>query len=638
MVYNWDGKEADCFRLYVEEKKSMDEVIEFWEQRNFTPSKRAFQTQFKRWNFPSKQNLALKNSALIDRVKDLWEANTTQKEMLSTMQNEGFTINDRELTRLRLKYGWMLRDNTSRILKSKQKGASADQNHANAGIGSAENGDDARHSDADSTPKAGQEDPVHGQDSNEVPTEGALQSTIAESEPAPLDPEEALRRQARRQQLQIESAEKWSNRKRRRRTRGWANLPADAPGEPPRFPSETTIDESKAYLGLTNDLYRQIRDQFQALCMEEGIYKKTVAGPEKWGRVKDRLIRENAHLASTFHNDAGSRQQDVSIQGTSNFKALSLDVICMDVTKRMRTFDSRMGIPEAKTILGLNPEETRQIRKAFQDKLRNDHFTNKFEAGEQHWEDLKQAWVQDSPILRDTLSPGPADAKHAEKVKAVEVLARDVMKRFRDFKQRKDPSLKSQLPSGPGPGPAKPSMVPPLSSRRFRPTETADNNDQADAGLSTLSDASALQIDPSLLLAASNPSLMANADASNPTNAPPNQNQYLLSSQFYGGVPLPIYFRLHPHSTTSMPGKMIWLGILQAATVPEIRTLAMREHPGTVVMKIEGLIVHKAPGQADRETLITIDDDDELIAYLQHVAGGKATFVVLLGMGQTGYV
>jgi hypothetical protein len=38
MVYNWDGKEADCYRLYVTEKKGLDEVVKFWEARGFTPS------------------------------------------------------------------------------------------------------------------------------------------------------------------------------------------------------------------------------------------------------------------------------------------------------------------------------------------------------------------------------------------------------------------------------------------------------------------------------------------------------------------------------------------------------------------------------------------------------------------------
>jgi hypothetical protein len=37
MVYNWDGKEAECYRLYVEEKKTLDEVAAFWEPQGFTP-------------------------------------------------------------------------------------------------------------------------------------------------------------------------------------------------------------------------------------------------------------------------------------------------------------------------------------------------------------------------------------------------------------------------------------------------------------------------------------------------------------------------------------------------------------------------------------------------------------------------
>lgn len=37
MVYHWDDKEAECYRLYVEEKRSLDEVISYWESRGFTP-------------------------------------------------------------------------------------------------------------------------------------------------------------------------------------------------------------------------------------------------------------------------------------------------------------------------------------------------------------------------------------------------------------------------------------------------------------------------------------------------------------------------------------------------------------------------------------------------------------------------
>lgn len=37
MVYSWDDKEAECYRLYVEEKRSLDEVVSYWELRGFTP-------------------------------------------------------------------------------------------------------------------------------------------------------------------------------------------------------------------------------------------------------------------------------------------------------------------------------------------------------------------------------------------------------------------------------------------------------------------------------------------------------------------------------------------------------------------------------------------------------------------------
>lgn len=37
MVYSWDDKEAVCYRLYVEERKSLEEVIAYWEVRGFTP-------------------------------------------------------------------------------------------------------------------------------------------------------------------------------------------------------------------------------------------------------------------------------------------------------------------------------------------------------------------------------------------------------------------------------------------------------------------------------------------------------------------------------------------------------------------------------------------------------------------------
>lgn len=38
MVYDWDGKEQTCRRLYVDEKQSLDEVMEYFRNEGFAPS------------------------------------------------------------------------------------------------------------------------------------------------------------------------------------------------------------------------------------------------------------------------------------------------------------------------------------------------------------------------------------------------------------------------------------------------------------------------------------------------------------------------------------------------------------------------------------------------------------------------
>lgn len=79
------------------------------DHQNFTPSKRAFQTQFKRWGFPSKRKPAFRDEDLVDRVKELWENNLTQRNMLAVLHSEGHEIKERELMKLRAKNRWLMR-------------------------------------------------------------------------------------------------------------------------------------------------------------------------------------------------------------------------------------------------------------------------------------------------------------------------------------------------------------------------------------------------------------------------------------------------------------------------------------------------------------------------------------------------
>ncbi|PLN77691.1 hypothetical protein BDW42DRAFT_176321 [Aspergillus taichungensis] len=485
MVYDWDGKREICYQMYITDRKALEEIMEYMKNvYQFAPSKRAFQTQFKRWGFPSKQNPAHKNRKLVSRVKELWEKNTSQREMLQILNQEGFEIKERELMRVRAKNRWLLRvPNGMKTQPGLRTSGQLPDDDSFLAL--------QQEVFTSSTPF----------DENEHPSTDTGLSQIT---PPDLSPETLLRRKERLDRLKAESAERWATRKRRRRTRGWAGLPADPPG-PPRFPSETTIDESKNYLNLDNTMYRHIRDQFQRICEDAGFIKKTVAGPERWQEAKKKLIQESRHLQHVFWDDA--TQLDA--------KALALDVVCTDVTKRMRTLERRMTIAEAKNALGINPEESRQIRNAFYQTLKADHFTSKLEAGDEHWNSLKEQWVMNSELLQQILAPGPEASDHPTKMKAIEVLCRDVMKRLRDDLTKRDASRKNSA-----------------SRIQIQSPETANSQigGTYSNGISTLasqalasasaasSDFGDIQIDPSLLQAANNPSFALSIRQDNSEN------------------------------------------------------------------------------------------------------------------------
>ncbi|MCJ1228214.1 hypothetical protein MMC12_004875 [Toensbergia leucococca] len=589
MVYHWEDKETVCYRMYIDEKKSLEDIMEYWKAEGFAPSKRAFQTQFKRWEFPSKQNPAHRNAPLVEKVKELWERNTSQKDMLRILNEDlGFDIKERELMRVRAKNRWLLRVPNGMKTENNflSKRVLNDEEAALRELAQAMYPD---------MPEEGLEEP-----------EATPKVTIAGKRASPeLAPEVIAKRKERLEKLQAESAERWASRKRRRRTRGWAGLPADPPG-PPRFPSETTIDESKQSLSLDADMYRDMRDHFQRICEQAGVIKKTIAGPERWQAVKDQLIQESLHLQTVFWGN------NIQIDA----KGLALDVVCTDVTKRMRTLERRMTIAEAKNSLGINPEESRQVRTAFYQTLKADHFTSKLEAGDEHWKELKAQWIQGSDLLQQILAPGDADPDHATKVKAMEVLCRDVMKRLRDDQTKRDPSRKKVSTNTTtthsknntnaninSPNNYLTNGISNLASRALASAPSAPPQ----IPLNTYSD---LQIDPSLLLAANDPSLSI-----------PHPHPH---------HPTPVYFRLSPLSPLQPPPNL-WLGTLPSPpSVLALRSLALSKHAQLPVQiaKIEG-VVRDAGGQGE-EAAFAIDEDDELRAYLSHVRGGKATFVVRL--------
>ncbi|EJT78923.1 hypothetical protein GGTG_04015 [Gaeumannomyces tritici R3-111a-1] len=505
MGYDWDVHRETCYRVYVEERRSMDELMEYMKlHHGFTPSKRAFQQQIRKWEFPSKQVGAHKNHTLVERVRQLWEANHAQREMLAVLRGEGFDVSARQLVRLRTHHRWLLR-----LPRAGDLGGGSDDGTSAPGADpslsqAAKSDDTATELIIDSLLAHGREDIANQDEDDDGGNDGSssngdndvtglgegnagLDGDLTEAAVAvalQTAGEAATRRGRRRKQLEAESAERWESRKRRRRTRDWAGLPADPAGCPPRFPSETTLTESKALLGLDAETYSRVRRDFQLICEAEGLLRKTAAGQAAWEEAKARLVRETPHLRNAMEDPAKGEAPDADAQDDhgyggaggggvgrkkqrecQNRMALALDVICTDVTKRLRASEGtgpsgrRPTLAEVKNTLGVNPDQARRMRLVLGRILAEERFTTKLEVGSERWEELKRRWQDESPELREALcfpakmdtpgaggavavdEVGKTDEEHrrlrAEKLRAVEFMARDIMKRFRDDMTRR---------------------------------------------------------------------------------------------------------------------------------------------------------------------------------------------------------
>ncbi|KIW35034.1 uncharacterized protein PV07_01762 [Cladophialophora immunda] len=561
----WEPHRDVLYKLYIEDRKSLEEIMQYMrEATNFTPSKRAFQTQFKRWGFPSKRKPSFRDEDLVDRVRQLWEANYSQRDMLHTLQAEGHDIKERELMRLRAKNRWLMR------IPNGAKPTAADET----------------------------EPRLEGQLIEGANTDESIAQP--EQHPVPDDPPPDFveRQKERLQELQAISDQRWREKKRRRRTKGYAGLPPDPAGMPPRFPSETTLEESREILGLDPRQYRAIRDQFQSICDEEQIMQKTVAGIEKWQAVKDRLVRENTLLQAVMWHDTRNLQS----------KELALDVICTDVTKRIRTLGRRLTILESKKVLGLNPDQSRQVRGEFYEILESEYYTSKLEMGPAKWKELKDRWIAGNAYLQSVLAPGENDPTHNRKLAAMELLCRDVMKRVRDDRAKRkgtfrkkpvhpltlaaDSALQPPAPPGaPAPAPATSAYRDALPAMPYGDVQTAaPQNDLSD-----------LQIDPNLLQVA----------------------DHLGTPQISSVTPA--YVRPHPNSSIYTTTKL-WLGSLTGRTVRELHAMIAARYPNARAEQIYG-VEKDAVGN---EIPCLIEEDDELDAYLDHVQGRKAVFLALL--------
>ena len=453
------------------------------------------------------------------------------------------------------------------------------------------------------------------------------------SQPEPQIPLEIIvKRQARQAKLWAESAERLRNGTRRRRLKGWAGLPPDV-GLPPRFPSELTLEESRGVLGLDKKTYFALKDVFQEICKTHNVVRKTTSGPEKWSVVKEEFINRSPQLLAIFRGP-GAGQFD------PNREPMALDLICMDVTKRMRTAGKYLSLLEAKNILNLTPDETREVRGVFDSVLKADFFTGKLDVTKEHWEGLKEKWIQQAPRLQRELVGIENDELWQRKYRALETVARDVQKRNRDSQTKKDPTFnngqKATTPKKPKA--AKPPKPTPTRAAQLTPALASTNNDgrlpcmpSEAAPISSAQDTSGIealasqalsstplftsdyQIDPSLLEVA------AQIPSPNPQTSPPPTHG------------ISIYIRPSPLTAVKYPSlSKVW-----AEMLPEPYTIANLKRVIARKVGVAGK-VGKVEGLADARTVETgggskwaVEEDDELEAYLGYVGqAGKKTFVV----------
>lgn len=600
-------------------------------------SKRAFQTQFRRWNFPPKQRPAYRNDRLVTRVKELWERNLAQREMLRVLNEEdGFDIKARELMRVRTRNRWLLR---------------------------APNGDKA----------TGLEREDEDEDASLEEGSSALDGGSTLAQPSVHDV--SSQRTASESLQDSDRAEDGGGGKgdKRRRRRQRASADPSGSAATTRFPSETTLDEARRILNLDPTTYRILRTNFHRICQEEDVSKKTLAGVERWEAAKARLVRDIPQLQTALWTAKDDPEP----------KKLALDVICTDVTKRMRNLETRMTLAEAKNLLGVNPEESREMRVAFHQVLAESRFTCKSEASPEQWEDLKRRWAERSGLVQRAMhDTGDDDQDSHKKARALEVMAKDVMKRMRDDKGRKDHRAAQQLPLSPA---VSPHGGRPSRGAKIGQNQSSPAGDQMDLGdgmasnafddMSEVSHASQMAFSPASSSMGTHIPMSVQSQASNLPDSQDGlpQRPRVLGSSMTAGIGLEsqmgsslllganaqaafmdqpyvqpqyaaatasapvfpqvqsmsnacaVYLRLHP-SSSFVANTSLWIATLSSHSLEELHQVAVEKFPGTVCVRVEGIL---KDGKG-RELPLPVEQDQELGAYLTHLQGAAPTFNVQL--------
>jgi hypothetical protein len=174
------------------------------------------------------------------------------------------------------------------------------------------------------------------------------------------------------------------------------------------------------------------------------------------------------------------------------------------------------------------------------------------------------------------------------------------------------------------------------TSNNIQSTESSNTNNTLANGIRTLasqalasapvptSDIEEMQIDPSLLQAANDPSFA-------PSIPQHSGHSYGYVDPLLGStiLPTPVYLRISPQSQIHAASRT-WVEKLTSRTIAELRRLVAAKFPGSAVSRIEGI----EKDESGSDVSFLIDEDHELDAYLTHVQGRKASFILYLNLMQ----
>lgn len=416
-------------------------------------SRRAFQSQFRRWDFPLKTKSRCQDERLLGRIKELWEQNFSPNEMIKMLVDEGFDAGPHEVMKLRLKNRWLFRGPNEKVKVDDTTAAAGPANELelpeNLESSALLDVDDGtislRHDEKEEGEReVEREDELEDERGDERGDEGGDERGDERGDEKEVDAEDADE-SASNHPLSTpspglghdddahatESAENQADKNKKKRNR----FKTDASGAVVRFPSEMTIDDARSKLGVDKSTYRLLRAEFRNICTIMNVSKKS-AGSDRWEAAKTRLLHERPEL----YHKLWTPEDELEM------KQAALDVICTDVAKRMRSMDSRMSVAEVKNALGMNPQQARDVRLAFNEVLIEAGFTRKLDSTPtpQQWDDLRRLLGNRSDVIKKILDDIDSDPNNRLKVKALDVLSRDTLKRLRDNRASRGSKKKKQ--------------------------------------------------------------------------------------------------------------------------------------------------------------------------------------------------